>query len=70
MIRAISLRPEARREFDEAFDWYEHRRAGLGVQFTERVQEVLDRVAKNPEMHGLVYKDVRNVIVRQFPYSV
>ncbi len=28
MIFPVVLRPEARAEFDEAFDWYEQRRAG------------------------------------------
>jgi hypothetical protein len=26
----VILRPEARAEFDEAYDWYEGQRAGLG----------------------------------------
>lgn len=70
MIRAIALRREAQQEFDEAFDWYEGRRPGLGRQFAERIQEVLDRIAANPEMHAVVYKNARNAIVRRFPYSV
>jgi hypothetical protein len=41
MTLPIVLRREARAEFDEAFDWYEQQRAGLGVEFAERVQAVL-----------------------------
>jgi hypothetical protein len=29
MTLPIVLRPEARAEFDEAFDWYEQQRVGL-----------------------------------------
>ena len=41
MTLTIVLRPVARAEFDEAFDWYGQKRAGLGVEFAERVQAVL-----------------------------
>lgn len=42
MSLPVVLRPEARVEFDEAFDWYEQRRLGLGVDFVAQVQEVFD----------------------------
>jgi len=32
MSLPIVLRPEARVEFDDAFNWYEQRRLGLGFQ--------------------------------------
>jgi plasmid stabilization system protein ParE len=66
----IILRPEARAEFDQAYDWYEGERPGLGERFAARVQEVLDRIASNPKSHGAVFRDVRKAVVTQFPYSV
>jgi plasmid stabilization system protein ParE len=66
----VVLRREAQAEFDEAFDWYEARRSGLGVDFAERVQEVFDRIAANPQIHGNVLQDVRKAVVRKFPYCV
>ena len=39
MSLPVVLRPEARVEFDEAFDWYEQRRLGLGVDFVAQLQE-------------------------------
>jgi len=33
MSLPIVFRVEAQAEFDEAFDWYEQQRAGLGVEF-------------------------------------
>ena len=33
MSLPVVLRAEAQDEFDEAFDWYEGRRPGLGVSF-------------------------------------
>jgi plasmid stabilization system protein ParE len=70
MSLPVILRAEAQVEFDEAFDWYEARRPGLGVDFAERVQEVFDRISANPQIHGTVLQDVRKAVVRQFPYCV
>jgi plasmid stabilization system protein ParE len=70
MTLPVVLRREARAEFDEAFDWYEQKRAGLGVEFAEQVQAVFDRISAMPELHAMVYKDVRKALVRRFPYSV
>ena len=70
MTLPIVLRPEARAEFDEAFDWYEQKRAGLGVEFAERVQAVFDRISAMPELHAVVHRDVRKALIRKFPYAV
>lgn len=66
----VVLRNEARAEFDEAFDYYEARRPGLGIAFAERVQEVFDRIGSNPTMHAMVFKDIRKAAVARFPYRV
>jgi plasmid stabilization system protein ParE len=66
----VVLSPEARAEFDEAFDWYEQQRAGLGVDFVARVQEVFDRISDSPEFYEQVFLNVRRGIVHRFPYLV
>jgi toxin ParE1/3/4 len=66
----VVLRAEAEAEFDEAFDWYEAQRAGLGPAFAAEVQKVFDRIAANPLMHGVVLSDIRKAVVRRFPYCV
>ena len=48
MTFSIVLRPEARAEFDEAFDWYEQRRAGLGAEFSERVHAAFREISVMP----------------------
>jgi toxin ParE1/3/4 len=70
MTYPIRLLPEAIDEFDAAAEWYEQKRAGLGIDFVARVREVFQRIAKNPRMHGVVYLDVRKAVVKRFPYVV
>ncbi|WP_435015876.1 type II toxin-antitoxin system RelE/ParE family toxin [Tundrisphaera sp. TA3] len=66
----VVLRDEARAEFDEAFDFYEKQRAGRGIDFAARVQDVFDRIAANPDLHKSVLADVRKTVVAKFPYCV
>ena len=70
MSLPVVLRAEAEAEFDEAFDWYDSQRVGLGPAFAAEVQRVLDGIAANPLMHRTVLADVRKAVVRRFPYCV
>lgn len=66
----VVLRDEAQAEFDEAFDYWEDQRPGLGVDFAARVQQGFDRIAANPKMHALVFADIRKAVVTRFPYTI
>ncbi len=47
-LQFVFMSTKARREFDEAADGYEQRRAGLGTKFRYAVERVLDQAAVNP----------------------
>ena len=70
MSLPLRLLPEARTEFDNAADWYERQRTGLGLAFVGRVRDVFTRVTANPPIHAAVYQDVRKAVVKKFPYVV
>jgi toxin ParE1/3/4 len=70
MSLSVVLRAEAEAEFDEAFDYYDGRKAGLGAEFTAEVQRVFDRVAANPLIHPEVFADIRKGVVNRFPFCV
>jgi plasmid stabilization system protein ParE len=64
------LRVEAQTDFDEAFDYYENQRRGLGVDFAGKVQECLDRIAANPDWYGVTFADIRQAMLKRFPYFI
>lgn len=66
----IVLRDEAQAEFDEAFDFYERQRPGSGVKFAARVQDVFDQIGANPQLHAVVFADIRKAVVARSPYCV
>jgi hypothetical protein len=55
MSRTLVLRRVARREFDEATDWYDRQRAGLGADFIGEVNRVFEDIQNQPELHAVVY---------------
>lgn len=63
MSLPIVFLPEARTEFDQDANWYENRKSGLGARFTLAVNSVLERIAKNPQIHNAVLEDVRRAVV-------
>jgi plasmid stabilization system protein ParE len=65
----VILSPEADRKFAEAAAWYE-RQASRGEAFIERVQDALDRIGQMPELHATVYRNIRRIRVRDFPYNL
>jgi toxin ParE1/3/4 len=66
----VVLRAEAEAEFDDAFDFYDGRKAGLGAEFVAEVQKVFDRVSANPLVHQEVFADIRKGVVNRFPFCV
>lgn len=70
MTLRLILRPAARAEFDEAFDWYEAQQPGLGVTFAARIHEVFDRVTATPGWYPVIFGDVRRAVVSRSPYVI
>ena len=70
MIENVVIVPEARNDLAEARAWYEDRSVGLGDRFLDCVDECLDRIRNNPELHERVYKNYRRAIVHRFPYVI
>jgi len=66
MIRQVRLRPIAKKEFDEAVDWFEEKQIGLGIGFTDAVHNVLDTVSRSPMIYRKLYRDVRAVLSMAF----
>ena len=68
MSLPIILQPDARVEYDEAFDWMESRWSGSGVAFADAIQAVFDRIAANPQIHAKIHGEVRRAVVRGYRY--
>lgn len=70
----LVIEDEARRDFDEAVEWYEQQQAGLGDTFIDEMEAVIARVLERPAAGaGVPYApslDVRWRLAPRFPYAV
>lgn len=70
MAYDLIIEPEAELDLQQAVDWYDKQRPGLGRDFIERVDEVFIRICERPELHPISYRSARLALVRRFPYVV
>jgi len=66
----LVLQPEAEADLDEAYLWYEKQRVGLGAELIACVEAVFDRIRQSPDLHAVVFRNVRQTLVQRFPYVV
>ena len=69
-MRHVVFRRRARLEFDDAGNWYEKERPGLGMEFQAEIQLLIQRIASTPEQFPILYRDVRKAVARRFPYCI
>jgi plasmid stabilization system protein ParE len=70
MNYVLVFRLEVREEVDEAYNWYQNQQGGLGDDFLDCVDEILNRICQMPESYAIVYLDVRRAVMRRFPYAI
>lgn len=70
MSLPVAYLPEAQDDVDAAYGHYEQQSPGLGSQFLEALQTVVEQIADNPALYGTVHQDVRAAPMRRFPYVV
>ena len=70
MSLSVSFRRSARSEFIGSAAWYESERQNLGVEFIAEIERCVTAAAERPMTYSAVYKDVRRVVAKRFPFSV
>ncbi len=66
----VIYRRIAQKEFDDALDYYEQRRPGLGDRFADAVHDAMQRITQNPLAYAVAHRDIRKTIVFKFPYVI
>ena len=70
MSLQVVFRIAARLEFEEAVNWYDEQRKGLGEEFLHEIDELVFRMSEHPARYPVVFADVHRAMTRRFPYSV
>lgn len=71
MAKTLILTPQAQRDLDESYNWYEKQSQGLGKEFVRCVDAELSALFRNPLHHQVIYEEtVRRALIERFPYSI
>lgn len=70
MSLPLTFHPDVHGEIDDAYRWYKGQRPGLGDDFLAAIEVVFRRIGNTPEVHAVIYRDVRRALPRRFPYAV
>jgi len=70
MDAELVIAPEAQKDVEEAYSWYEDRRPGLGEEFLGCVDACIQAICRIPELYPKIYEDYRRTLVRRFPYAI
>jgi plasmid stabilization system protein ParE len=59
MSLELIVRPEAEADALEAFRWYNEQVPGLGQEFLEELDRVMDSIQQHPQIHSKVHRELR-----------
>ena len=54
----------------EARDWYTAVDPNLGGSFFRELEKAVEQARRNPQAFEIVFRDVRRVLLRRFPYAL
>ncbi len=66
----LIIRKEAEEDVKSAYEWYEDKQIGLGMQFIEEVGAKLQEIEERPDLYMEAMGDVRRALCKRFPYSI
>ena len=70
-MRQVIVRPAAAADIEDAYQWYESQRSGLGEEFLEALRVPRDRVLEKPDAFAVLHRDTRRALIPQrFPYGL
>lgn len=50
--------------------WLESQKTGLGIEFAYRAVAAVESLVSFPELHGIVWEDIRGAPIRKHPYVI
>ncbi|MFN8286914.1 MAG: hypothetical protein U0V74_09195 [Chitinophagales bacterium] len=70
MIYTLDFLPSVAIDVKDAYNWYEDQLPGLGEDFLLSTDAALNAIKRGPMQFAKVYKTVRHLKVKRFPFGV
>ncbi len=67
----LEFHPGIAHDYDEAYEWYEEKKRGLGEQFLESVRKELEKISEQPHIFSeRSKKGFREARMKTFPFLI
>ena len=66
----LLIKPAAQHDIEEAAQWYNAQRPGLGLDFLAALSEALQIIQSNPYLFAARHGPIRQCPVKGFPYVI
>lgn len=66
----IIFQQEALDDVQDGYSWYEDQLPGLGEDFLNELNTILEKLIQNPQYYGYLFDEFRDVRLKRFPYLV
>lgn len=66
----VIIQPEAEQDLDEAYEFLETQRTGLGMDLLVAVTEIIEILEENPLLFQKVHGEKRRAVVRGLKYNL
>lgn len=57
-------------DIDDTLDYYTSKNTNLAGDFLDRIEEAKQKILNTPEGFEAKHKDIRTVLLKQFPYHI
>jgi plasmid stabilization system protein ParE len=66
----LLIKPAAQQDMEQAAQWYNAQRPGLGLDFLAALSEALPIIQSNSYLFTARYGSIRHCLVKGFPYLI
>jgi toxin ParE1/3/4 len=66
-VKPALFTPAAEADVEEAFEWYEAQRPGLGNGFQPAIDVAVAAVENQPEAYAFIHRNTRHTLLPRFP---
>jgi len=66
----IEFLESAQYELDDAVEYYNHQKSGLGIEFLSEIIDSLNRISEYPDAWQKLTKRTRRCLIHRFPYGI
>lgn len=70
MNYTLEIKEEAVIDMQNAYDYYEENKAGLGERFLDTLDDYFDRIQKYPLHYQIKRNPYREAVIKDFPFLI